>query len=691
MRQPVMRAVGVLGAAAVLVVAFSQVGPRAVVADGVEVGADGTTGAAASPRDEVLARANALKAAGKVREAVSVLDEAVKASAEDDSVLLDALGTLLYDEEPAPFLNAAEMFFRAVAADPDNANAAYKLSLLLGKTRRFEEAREMAASALRTVVSVGQKNNRMSSCMLTVLMAAAMTMPPILGPPPSESKEDAEIEAKMWRQQLIANATAINGISVASDAAVLWEPKCHDGGLPHFYLSYHGGNLIEPARAINAMVLRVFPWLSFEAPHVAEMREGTSEKALSLAARPKTHVGFVSSRFGAYTPVAKSFAGIVSRLDPEQFDVTVVNMDDEAVSSALEESDAVTTIFNAYDATPRQVADALAGQELDVVVFLEHTMVQASHFIALGRHAPIQAVTWGHPTTSGLSTIDDFIGQDVENLAADARYSEPNLIRFETIGIYFDRPEPPVDGEGPTRHDFGIAAGANVYLCPQSLFKVHPRMDPLFRDILRGDPDGVLVFIDTPSMAHLTDHLLARFQTTLTPDVTARVVVLPTQRGDNPHLGRKGYNLLAGDFKYLLRMATVMLDTMPFGGGTTSLEALAQAIPIVTLPQRELRGRQTLKYYRLMGVYDMIAQDELEYVLLAVRVGTDKELREEIRGYIREGLHRLFNDQLAVHEWETYLTHAGQRARGTNTTDYYEFDAWEEADRRGLPSRRRGE
>ena len=73
----------------------------------------------------------------------------------------------------------------------------------------------------------------------------------------------------------------------------------------------------------------------------------------------------------------------------------------------------------------------------------------------------------------------------------------------------------------------------------------------------------------------------------------------------------------------LYHLSSVMLDSYPFGGYTTSLEALSVGLPIVTLPHAMLAGNSSAGFLRAMGVTDTIVGSKAEYASMAVRVGTD--------------------------------------------------------------------
>ena len=101
------------------------------------------------------------------------------------------------------------------------------------------------------------------------------------------------------------------------------------------------------------------------------------------------------------------------------------------------------------------------------------------------------------------------------------------------------------------------------------------------------------------------------------------------------------------DFDTLLRTATVMLDPFPFGGGATSLSALSQGLPVVTVPARLTVPAITAGLYRQMEMGEMaaevglIAADEAEYVQCAVESTFNTTWRREVGARLRERTERL--------------------------------------------------
>src|SRR5207302_2053673 len=76
---------------------------------------------------------------------------------------------------------------------------------------------------------------------------------------------------------------------------------------------------------------------------------------------------------------------------------------------------------------------------------------------------------------------------------------------------------------------------------------------------------------------------------------------------------------------------------------------------IATPPSPYLRRRITAALYGKMNVPDLVAPDREAYASLVLRLGTEREYREEMRTRIQAASAVLFEDRSAVRGWEQFL------------------------------------
>jgi predicted O-linked N-acetylglucosamine transferase (SPINDLY family) len=78
------------------------------------------------------------------------------------------------------------------------------------------------------------------------------------------------------------------------------------------------------------------------------------------------------------------------------------------------------------------------------------------------------------------------------------------------------------------------------------------------------------------------------------------------------------------------------LDPFPYGGGTTTCDALWMGVPVVSLAGPLAVGRGGLSILSNVGLADLVAHDDDQYVNLAVSLASDLSRLRELRASLRE-------------------------------------------------------
>ncbi len=370
-----------------------------------------------------------------------------------------------------------------------------------------------------------------------------------------------------------------------------------------------------------------------------------------IAPRPlnnrRIRIGFVSSLLYGST-VGNYFASWITDLPRESIE-TIVFYTGERTDHVTKTVIAHAERFVQGDLSIERLAFAVQSEALDILVYPELGMDPKIFALASMRLAPIQVCAWGHPMTPGHRNIDYYLScAEMEPEDAQQHYSE-KLHLLPGLGTRYAMPVAPAnDVAQKSREDFLLPADKTLYLLPQSLFKIHPDNDALITALLKQDPNSVLVMFAAPYEAW-TQAFVARlslaFATAGMPTM-GRVKVLPSM---SHH-----------DYKRVNQLCDVMVDTLYWSGGNTSLDALAMGLPVVTLRGEFMRGRQSAAMLSMMGVDELIAKDEADYLRVALRLGTDVEYRLSMANRIVENRHKIFNDPkpiAALVEFFKHITH----------------------------------
>jgi CRISPR-associated protein Csy1 len=403
----------------------------------------------------------------------------------------------------------------------------------------------------------------------------------------------------------------------------------------NFYLAYHGEDdrLLQARYAafVHSILERTVPELLVPA------------QAASAAAG-RIRVGFISGQFTNCT-VGNYFKRWISALDRERFETHVFHLSarDDAVTGEIAGAAAQFHSSAIRNAAVLDIAHYVRQQDLDVLVYPELGMDPVCFLLAAMRLAPVQCAAWGHPVTSGHGSIDYYLScAAMEPEDARDHYTE-TLVLLPGLGTHYDRLAVPAPG---TRAEVGLPEDKHLYLCQQSLFKIHPDNDDLLVALVARDPAAVLVFFAARQQAMTSQFLdrIGRAFDRAGVSSSGRVVVLE----------RVGHT----DYLRISQLCDVMLDTLHWSGGNSSLDALACGLPVVTLPGRFMRGRQTRGMLTEMGVTELIAADRDGFLDIALRIACDQAYRSALSEKIRARLPLIFGRDEPIRALESFLLDA---------------------------------
>lgn len=584
-----------------------------------------------------------LFAAGDVPGTREALSSALRANP-SSSLLWQAYGNFTLHNGDH---NAAEQAFRkSTELDPANVSAWLALGRLLMEHARHAESAKALLQAVKiapgdaaieallghasqelgdieqALQAYGRANAR-GSTDLSIATGEALLLPQIY-------RDRADVQH--WRERFRTGLERLN--TMVPDQAA-WKDQVLLLQRTNFLLAYQGQDDRELQRGYSQLLRS----LTAEAlPDLVRKRTATFD------GQRKLRVGFASSH------LCNSTAGLyferwITGLDPARFERCVFDLGSfpDAINARIRAS---VEHFKRVNGSLDQIARQIAAMELDVLIYPEVGMDCNIYLLATLRLAPVQCAGWGHPVTTGSSEIDYYIScAEMEPPGAEQHYVE-RLLLLPGIGVDYPRPEA---RNSAKRSDFSLPEDKRLYFCPQSLFKVHPDMDQLLARVIAADPDAILVMFQG-GPASITNAFTQRFQESM----LAHGVTPRSQLKLLPRMG-------AAEFRGALSLADVVLDTVHWSGGNTSLDAFAAGVPVVSLPGEFMRGRQTMGMLRLLDLEALIAESEDGYVNLAVRVATDTAWRSDLVKQLLTRRERLFNRADAVQELQATLLQIAQQ------------------------------
>jgi protein O-GlcNAc transferase len=416
------------------------------------------------------------------------------------------------------------------------------------------------------------------------------------------------------------------------------------GSTQPFFLPYQGEDDREPQAKLGQMMcgLAAAAW-------PAGFR---SRRAISRADGRPIKVGIVSGWFQDHTVFRLFLDGWLEHLDRDRFHVTGFHTGSGRDSNTDQAAAACDTFVQDLP-SPVAWRDAIAAAEQDVLLYPEVGMDPTAGFLAAHRLAPVQCVAWGQPVTTGLPTMDYFLSSDLMEPDDGAAHYTETLIRLPALGVCVRRDT--ARHTPASRASLGLPDDAVVYWSGQSLFKYHPRHDDVFPRIARQVRHARFLFIAFARGTRVTAMFQERLDRSFAHfglDARQYCTILPAMD--------------QARFIATMGAADVVLDTLEWSGGRSTLDGLVWDTPVVTLSGRFMRGRHTAAILRQAGCDETIATSVAGHVAIATRLGLDPAWRERQRRTLAEGRNRVFDDISTIRVMERFLIEAVNRRSAEN-------------------------
>jgi predicted O-linked N-acetylglucosamine transferase (SPINDLY family) len=259
-----------------------------------------------------------------------------------------------------------------------------------------------------------------------------------------------------------------------------------------------------------------------------------------------------------------------------------------------------------------EIAEQIYQDGIDILVDLDSLTLDLTCEVMALKPAPIQ-VTWLGWDASGFSAIDYYLADRYVLPEQAQDYYVEEIWRLPTTYLAVDGFE--VGEADLTRELLEISADAVVYYSGQRGYKRHRdtvlwqlkivAQVPKGIFLVKGlaDADAVKVFFYELADEAGLPHDRLRF--------------LPQAASEPIHRAN-------------LAIADIVLDTFPYNGATTTMEALWMERPMVTLVGEQFAARNSYTMLMNVGVEEGIAWSPDEYIDWGVRLGLDTELRSSV-------------------------------------------------------------
>jgi protein O-GlcNAc transferase len=268
--------------------------------------------------------------------------------------------------------------------------------------------------------------------------------------------------------------------------------------------------------------------------------------------------------------------------------------------------------------TDERAADKVREDEIDILVDLAgHTGGNRLRVFAR-RPAPVQVSYLGYPGTTGLSEIDYRLTDSLADPPGktESLHSE-KLWRLPVCNWCFSEPE-----DDPTVGPLPAEAGGSICFGTFNNFaKASPTIMDLWAEIVIATP---------------LSRLLIKSRGLGDKSVREQIYRRFASRGVQPdRLEIRGHEPNVVSHLAAYNRMDIALDTFPYHGTTTTCEALWMGVPVVSLAGQTHVSRVGVSLLNSVGLPELIAQMQKEYVEIAIELAKDLPRLAKLRHMLR--------------------------------------------------------
>ncbi len=380
-------------------------------------------------------------------------------------------------------------------------------------------------------------------------------------------------------------------------------------------------------------------------------------RPLDVHPERRLRVGYVSADFREHV-VGRYCEGVLRAHDRAQVEVfcySSVALEDARTQRIKALADHWRCLVPLSDV---DAADLIARDQIDLLIDLSGHSASNRIPVFARKPAPIQVSHFGYPASTGLAAIayritDAYMDPPgmMEHL-----YSEMLVRMPEASWCYVPWDSPSVSPVPAQR------SGEMTFAGISTLNKVTEEMLALWAQILLALPKSSMLVVTGAGRA-----------------ADARLQAMFGRHGIGPERVRLIARRKLDAYLPLFAKIDIVLDTFPFTGCNTTVDALWMGVPVVTRAGRSGVSRLAVAPLVLAGLEDLVTDSPSAYVEAAVELAHDLARLRDLRGQLRDRVRRTLGDvesftrrlETVYRElWRTYCADSGQQPAPARATDH---------------------
>jgi predicted O-linked N-acetylglucosamine transferase (SPINDLY family) len=350
------------------------------------------------------------------------------------------------------------------------------------------------------------------------------------------------------------------------------------------------------------------------------------ELPLIVPAKERIRIAFLSSDIGEHV-VSRFMMPILRQYNNKQYHITLLSLHRRFEDKAAEIVSCVDAAISLQELNATDVYACIEAIQPHVIIETNGFTRNSGIGLLANRCAPIQCHYIGYHATTGLDTIDYFLGDSITTPDAFQYQYTEKLVRIPSLWMAYDSTiEFPVASATAQRDSPVLGSFSQIT-------KINHFTLDYWAAALNAVPDSILVIKDRgcycpASCKRIEDSLALKH---IDP---ARIYFFAPVSSHYDHLD--AYNAI-----------DIALDTTPWSSATTAYEALGMGVPLVAICGDTTSGRMSTSVVTAAGLGDLVAHSQAEFAQIVAKLSKDyRQIRKDKRamqGRIRSGI--LFDEQ----------------------------------------------
>ena len=352
---------------------------------------------------------------------------------------------------------------------------------------------------------------------------------------------------------------------------------------------------------------------------------------LKLRDKKKIKLGYFSSDFKAHA-VATLVKSLFINHDKDKFELYGFNLSKKYSKKNLDEKiiENFEDFFDCYKKKDFEIKKLCKTLNIDIGIDLNGYTKESRSSIFRDKCAPIQINYLGFPGTMGDEAYDYIIAdktvipeEDMKNYSEKIIFMPNSFFPNSFKNKYLET--------NLKKEEFLLPNDKFIFCCFNNLIKINEFIIDVWSEILNSSKNSIL-WLSIPPNTKQNRNILNEFN---------------KRKVD---LSRIFFSDKIEYQKYLERfkLADLFLDTYPYCGHTTSIEALNAGLPVLTLQGKSFQNRVSASLLKNLNLKELITTNNKEYIKLALDLYKDQEKLKFIKSKLikQKELSRVFNNKI---------------------------------------------